>query len=497
MAQAIRPPRASGRPVAEGQHLTRSDLLLSPRHFRGRHHAATIFVIVLLAAFAFRLFPAKEVTVLTDGEAIQVNATFDPRSEGIAAASLDIAPGDRVLYSGGSKHGSVAIDRANSVVIQVDGSVMELSTQTSTVGGALATAGLSLRPGDVVYLNGRLTTPRVPLSAAAFVSASPRTASPGDVQPVEVRIARAKPVTVLIDTLPVQANSAATDVRSLLTDLGMTVREGDLVRPSLDTELTAGMTIRLAPAKTVNVTLDGKEQVLYTQAKTVADILALLGVNPGPDELLSLPREMPVANGMSLQIGLTRVEEVRVEEPVPPTTVYEIDYSLPPGKTRIISGRDGVQAVQYRVTFRNGVQTARELLSRELLIPPIPNRHISGPPTASPPPVNIIETPDFEGSYTAKMTVQATWYNASHGGKLPGDPYYGITATGVRVDWGICATDPTVIPLGTRFFVPGYGECLAADVGGAIKGYHIDLGFPEEIGDPGWGNRIVEIYILD
>ncbi len=90
-----------------------------------------------------------------------------------------------------------------------------------------------------------------------------------------------------------------------------------------------------------------------------------------------------------------------------------------------------------------------------------------------------------------------TWYNASHGGKSRDDPAYGITATGVRVDKGICAVDPSVIPLGTWMYIPGYGLCLAADVGGGVKGYHVDLGFPESVGDPGWGKRVLDIYILE
>jgi 3D (Asp-Asp-Asp) domain-containing protein len=94
------------------------------------------------------------------------------------------------------------------------------------------------------------------------------------------------------------------------------------------------------------------------------------------------------------------------------------------------------------------------------------------------------------------MSVFATWYNASHGAWAKDSPHYGMTATGIIVDWGVCAVDPTVIPLGTKFYVPGYGMCLAADTGGLIKGQHIDLGFPEAIGDPGWGARTVDIYII-
>ncbi len=51
----------------------------------------------------------------------------------------------------------------------------------------------------------------------------------------------------------------------------------------------------------------------------------------------------------------------------------------------------------------------------------------------------------------------------------------GKTATGLPVGPGIVAVDPGVIPLGTRMTIPGYGEGVAADVGGGIKGAHIDV----------------------
>ena len=51
----------------------------------------------------------------------------------------------------------------------------------------------------------------------------------------------------------------------------------------------------------------------------------------------------------------------------------------------------------------------------------------------------------------------------------------GTTATGIPTGPGIVAVDPTVIPLGTRMTIPGYGEAVAADTGGAIKGLRIDV----------------------
>ena len=60
---------------------------------------------------------------------------------------------------------------------------------------------------------------------------------------------------------------------------------------------------------------------------------------------------------------------------------------------------------------------------------------------------------------------------------------------------GVIAVDPTVIPLGTRVFVPGYGPAVAADVGSAIKGAVIDLWMPSTAAARAWGRRTVTITV--
>ncbi len=72
---------------------------------------------------------------------------------------------------------------------------------------------------------------------------------------------------------------------------------------------------------------------------------------------------------------------------------------------------------------------------------------------------------------------------------------HGTTATGIRTRRGICATDPRVIPLGTRFDVPGYGSCVAADTGGAIKGNRIDVWVETEAEALQWGFKTVTVSI--
>jgi 3D (Asp-Asp-Asp) domain-containing protein len=82
------------------------------------------------------------------------------------------------------------------------------------------------------------------------------------------------------------------------------------------------------------------------------------------------------------------------------------------------------------------------------------------------------------------LTVNSTGY------ALPGR-----TATGIPVGWGVIAVDPSVIPLGTRLTVPGYGEGVAADTGSAVRGATIDLWFPSLGQARAWGRRTVTITL--
>lgn len=72
----------------------------------------------------------------------------------------------------------------------------------------------------------------------------------------------------------------------------------------------------------------------------------------------------------------------------------------------------------------------------------------------------------------------------------------GITAIGLRARKGIVAVDPRIIPLGTKLYIPGYGEALAADTGGWIKGHRIDLCFETLEECYRYGRRKIKIYLV-
>lgn len=90
-----------------------------------------------------------------------------------------------------------------------------------------------------------------------------------------------------------------------------------------------------------------------------------------------------------------------------------------------------------------------------------------------------------------QITVEATAYDGYGMG--------GMTATGNQITSPsdkVIAVDPSVIPLGSRVYVPGYGEAIAWDTGGVIKGNIIDLNISEADAVQ-WGRRTVTITILN
>ena len=101
-----------------------------------------------------------------------------------------------------------------------------------------------------------------------------------------------------------------------------------------------------------------------------------------------------------------------------------------------------------------------------------------------------IETSRGMVHYTDVLTMEATAYLPTDGSAT------GTTATGIPAERGIVAVDPDVIPLGTRLYIPGYGEAIAADTGGAIVGNKIDLCM-EDYGEAmEFGRRDITVYVL-
>lgn len=91
--------------------------------------------------------------------------------------------------------------------------------------------------------------------------------------------------------------------------------------------------------------------------------------------------------------------------------------------------------------------------------------------------------------------MESTAYSSDPADALGGGT---VTATGQNLLTNpmAVAVDPNVIPLGTRLYVEGYGEAIASDTGGAIKGNIVDVHFPTYEQCVQWGRRQVKVTIL-
>ena len=91
--------------------------------------------------------------------------------------------------------------------------------------------------------------------------------------------------------------------------------------------------------------------------------------------------------------------------------------------------------------------------------------------------------------------MKATAYTASCKGCS------GITAIGLNLKKNpnvkAISVDQKLIPLGTKVYVEGYGEAIAADTGGAIKGKKIDVFMSSKSKALNWGVKTVKIKVYN
>src|SRR5699024_9997556 len=181
-------------------------------------------------------------------------------------------------------------------------------------------------------------------------------------------------------------------------------------------------------------------------------------------------------------------------------TVTKKDSSLQKGEEKVISeGKEGTVVKKYEIIMENGEEVDRKLVDEEVTKESV-NRVVAI--GTKEPESNIVTLSDKKSNNNSNepkssgkvFYMTATGYTASCNGCS------GITATGINLkknpDAKVVAVDPSVIPLGSRVWVSGYGEAIAGDTGGAIKGNRIDLHFPSKDAAYAFGNGTVTVKVL-
>ncbi|MCL2285062.1 MAG: 3D domain-containing protein [Firmicutes bacterium] len=229
---------------------------------------------------------------------------------------------------------------------------------------------------------------------------------------------------------------------------------------------------------------------------TVEQILAQLQDEQNLSLVYKGSNTRQVKNGETINLKTQRTRLVTERVSMPYEIYKNRTNSVWEDSTHVRqAGLAGERMVTTEIIYIGGVEQSRQVVRELTLVEPV--NAIVDVGTARLGALTNVTAPDFH--YVRRVRMEATAYTAGFGctGKRPGDPGYRITASGRRVEHGIVAVDRRIIPLGTRLYVEGYGFAIAADVGGAIRGYRIDL-FMESLQDAlNFGRRDLYVWILD
>ncbi|MCQ6281858.1 G5 and 3D domain-containing protein [Bacillus sp. EB600] len=301
---------------------------------------------------------------------------------------------------------------------------------------------------------------------------------------------QAKQVEIVKDNEKKTVWTTADTVAELLKEQKITLKTHDQIIPKPLQPIKAKMMVHLKVAKSLTLVDGGNQQQIWSTSTTVADFLKQQGI-----KLNDLDRVEPSMNETVKEndvINVIRVEKVTdvVEEPIQFAVVSQMDPNLDKGSEKtLVEGVNGVNSKQYEVTLENGKEVLRNLISTNLVKEKQDKVVAVGAKELS----NQVSRGQDNGGN--EYYVSATAYTADCNGCS------GNTATGLNLranpNAKVIAVDPRIIPLGSKVYVDGYGYAIAADTGGAIKGYKIDVFISSKAEAYRWGLKKVKITVLN
>lgn len=267
---------------------------------------------------------------------------------------------------------------------------------------------------------------------------------------------------------------------SFLSAKHIPVDQRDRVKPDLSTPVHDGMNVVIQAPKVVTLVDGQSKATLQTFAPTVADFLEQQGVSTDARTRVSVPLTSSLADGEQVSVHhfetTTNVQTAALQF----QTIRRRTDTLYVGQQRVLThGVKGSEKIRTTSVLRDD-KTVKETTSETVVQKPVNEVVEIGTRQR----VQHL-TARGVGSLVIKkqLTVVATAYVAG-----------GTTASGVPAQPGVIAVDPSVIPLGTKLYIPGVGIVKAEDTGGAIRGNRIDICVASGGQADNWGVRTVTIY---
>lgn len=366
-----------------------------------------------------------------------------------------------------------------TVTLTVNGEQEELKTHASTVQKLLAANDIEVSEHDIV-------------------SPSMETKIENG---LEVQWEESKQVAITIDEEETSLWTTKSDVQEVLKEAGIEVTKHDKIKPALNEKLGEDQQITIDKAYEFKLVDGGEEKKYWSTSTTIGDFL-----NKEEIELDDLDRvegelDSEIKPGSIVEIVRVEKENTTVEEEEKFTVETKSDNSLLKGREKVVQkGKKGVIAREYEIVKENGKEVSRSLVNEETIKAPTKQIVAVGTKTvvADAGTASATQTVSRDNSAPAsgkEFYVTATAYTAGCNGCS------GITATGMNLNANpnlkVIAVDPSVIPLGSKVWVEGYGYAVAGDTGGAIKGNRIDLHVPSKQEAFNFGRRQVKIKVMN
>lgn len=291
----------------------------------------------------------------------------------------------------------------------------------------------------------------------------------------------------------VKVTTTAQTVGELLSEQGIEIENEDIVSKNTDEELVAGETIKITRALTINFNINSEVKTVKTHKSTVGDVIAenssILGEGY---ELKGASESARLYNNMTLNFSVPTDEIVTSTEKIAFETKYVDNADMEEGTEKVTQeGKSGVLEITKKQYYFDGKITKVEEISHKVVEEPVDTIiQVGTKKKEEAKPVSSSNSIDGL-NYKKTITMKSTAYTGNDAGCS------GRTATGVKATKGIAAVDTSVIPFGTKLYIPGYGIAVAADRGGAIKGNRIDLCYNTLSEAYSWGRRNVTVYVLE
>ena len=484
------PKPESGRPHGLGRLLREAranSLLLDSRR---RRHLAVLSVVLLVSVFGYLVLQPRKVRVQADGREVVVETNASSDAAVLRRSGVALHQGDRITALDGGGAEVLRVDRARDVTLTVDGAAYRVRTHAVTIDQLLAENDVVVQGRDSVLQNDALVSVNAPIEPPSlFATRAPFTREQLPATN-EIEVRRAVPFTIVEDGRELASTSSRQTVAQALREAGVVVGPGDAVSAAQAAALVEGSRIEIRHARAVTLALPDGHRVLYTLAATVGEALRDASIALPDGAFVDPAAGTAITAGMNVRVVELSASSDYEQEFIESHTVFKPDPSLAPGEIRTVKGHDGVRVRRYAVSYVDQVEAGRELVDDHFAPEAVDTIVYYPTRTAEPAP-----QPVNAGEARKTLRVYATWYSPASSGRAASDPAYGRTANGSIVTYGIVAVDPAVIPLGTKLFIPGYGYAVAADTGGAVAGYTIDLGYPDGV-TVDWQSKWVDIYIL-